>query len=88
MYLIGVSRESNNVSKRSSTPWRSPRYEVAFYLSESGAFHRERINKITYYYLKYLTKKWKKRKFICENCSNSFTGYIKNEGDQVECPNC
>ena len=88
MYYYGVSKVSNNVSKRSRTPWRSPRHEVAFYLSESGAISHKRINKITFYFFKYFKKKWKRRKFICEECGDSFQGLIKNEGDKVDCPKC
>ena len=88
MYFTGVYKVSNNVSKRSRAPKQSPRHEVAFYISESGVINRQKISKLKFYYLKYFKKKWKKRKFICENCSHSFQGLIKNEGDQVECPNC
>ena len=88
MYFIGVSKVSNNVHKRNSPYRRPPLHEVAYYFSESGIINRKKISKIKFYYYKYFKTKWKKRKFICENCSNSFQGLIKNEGDQVDCPNC
>ncbi len=88
MYFIGVSKVASNVRKRNSTIRRPPLHEVAFYLSESGIITRKKISKIKFYYLKYFKTKWKERKFICEECGDSFQGLIKNEGDKVECPNC
>ena len=88
MYLIAVSKVSNNVRKRNDPYRRPPLHEVAFYISESGSVSKQRISKIKFYYLKYLAKKWKKRKFICEECGDSFQGLIKNEGDKVDCPKC
>ncbi len=31
---------------------------------------------------------WKKRKAYCFECQNIFDAYIKNDNDQVECPDC
>ena len=88
MYFKGVSKVSNNVSKRNSTLKRSPLHEVAFYFLESGIIYRKRISKTKYYLYKYFKKKWKERKFLCSECGNAFQGLIKNEGDKVDCPSC
>jgi len=31
---------------------------------------------------------WKKRKAYCFECQNIFDAYLKNDNDQVECPDC
>ena len=89
MYVLhGVSSVYSNVSKRRIATSRHQNTKMAYYFSESGSISKKRINKITFYYLKYFVKKWKKRKFVCEECSYIFQALIKSKNDTVDCPKC
>ena len=87
-YLIGVSHTfSNGKARRADNP-RGRKRAVAHYLSESGNHFKETIREIDFYFKKYLVRKWKRRKAYCFECKNVFVALVKNDKDQVECPNC
>ena len=88
MYLIGVYKTFSNVSKRRVTGSRSPTVYMAYYLSESGSIIKKRIGTFTYFRLKYFARKYKRKTFVCINCSYKFKGIVKNDNQEIECPRC
>jgi len=49
-------------------------------------FNTEWVDSITAQFLK--LRKWHKRKFICEECYNEFSTYVKNDRMEAICPYC
>jgi len=53
---------------------------------DDGTFHTEWVSSFKAMILK--RNVWKKRWFICEECSYIFQGFSKKLTDTCECPNC
>ena len=88
MYFVNVSKAYNNASGRYATRRKSKNGRFAYFYDEDQKIHRQRITKFEYFIFKYLKTKYKKNKFCCETCGNTFTGIIKKHKDQIECPYC
>jgi len=50
------------------------------------AFGTEWVDLVTAQFLK--LRKWHLRKFICEECYNEFSTYVKNDRMKAICPFC
>ncbi len=61
-----------------------------FFLSddytEEYKFGTEWVDSVSAQFLK--LRKWHKRKFLCEECANEFSTYIKNDRMEAICPYC
>ena len=57
-----------------------------FFDSEDRKFCTEWIDSVTAQFLK--LKKWYLRKFICPECYQIFSAYIKNDRMEAICPYC
>ena len=88
MYLIGVSKGYSNSFQRVQRRIKPKNVRYAFFLDENQKFHKRKLTKFEYFIFKYLKTKYKKNKFCCETCGNTFTGIIKKHKDQIECPYC
>ena len=87
-YFLGVYQVHNNYKARRANPTRGRKRKVAIYLSESWDIIKEFIGAITFYLYKYFKPKWKRRKFLCEECKNTFQGLVKNDRMKIDCPYC
>ena len=88
LFMLSVSKTYSNSSKRYKTRYKPKNIRYAYFVDENGKMVRKKLTKFEYFISKHFKTKWKRRKFICEECGDSFTGLIKKEGDQVDCPNC
>lgn len=87
-YFLGVYTVYYNSKARRANPTRGRKRKVAIYISESWHIIKEFIGATTYYLYKYFKPKWKRRKFICEECFNVFPALVKNDRQKVKCPYC
>tara|TARA_R100001530_G_C4229093_1_gene132147 strand:- start:78 stop:350 length:273 start_codon:yes stop_codon:yes gene_type:complete len=88
MYLISVSKAYSNYSGRASTRRKPKNLRFAYFLDENEKMYRRKLSKFEYFIFKYLKTKYKKNKFCCEKCGNTFSGIIKKHKHQIECPYC
>ena len=88
MYLIGVSKGYSNSFQRVQRRVKPKNIRYAYFLDEDQKFHKRKLTKLEYFVSKYLKTKYKKRKFLCEICGNTFSGIVKKQNDQIECPYC
>ena len=88
MYLISVSKAYSNYSGRASTRRKPKNLRFAYFLDEDQKIHKRKLTKLEYFIFKYFKTKYKKNKFCCQNCGNTFSGIIKKRKDQIECPYC
>ncbi len=87
-YYVGVAKAYSNRLKRVKNLNGSPKHEMAYYIYENGSVYKKRVNKITYWIFKLFRPRWHKKKFICSECGNTFSGLIKIFHKKVECPYC
>ncbi len=57
-----------------------------YYLNEEMKLRFRKISRLMIPY--YHTRLWKRRTFVCLECSCKFVGIVKKETDSLDCPNC
>jgi len=70
--------------KKTKPAWKH--FFVSDDYTENYVFGTEWVDSVSAQFLK--LRKWHLRKFYCEECSNWFWNYIKNDRMKAECPNC
>ena len=88
MYLIGVSKGYSNSFQRVQRRIKPKNVLYAYFLDEDQKFSKRKLTKSQYFIFKYFKTKYKKSKFLCQICGNTFSGIIKKHKDQIECPYC
>lgn len=90
-YVISIAKRYNHAR----THYRDPRNRGIkgakpvlgiYFFNEDGKLRFRKISRLMVPY--YRARLWKRRVMICLECGNRFTGLIKKETDEVECPYC
>lgn len=88
MFLISVSKTFNNYNGRATYRRKPKNGRFAYFLDENQKIHKRKLTKLEYFIFKYLKTKYKKNKFLCQICRNTFSGIVKKHKDQIDCPYC
>jgi len=87
---ISVSKVYRNTGRfrfhRKNTKPAWKHYFLSDDYTEKYTFGTEWVDAVTAQFLK--LKKWHLRKFICTQCYNVFSNYVKNDRTKAICPYC
>jgi len=86
---LSVSKVYKNTGSFRFHRKKTQKHWKHFFLDdETGAwkFRTEWINSVTAQFLK--LKKVHQMRYICQECSSVFIGFVRSKKDKVECPYC
>ncbi len=90
-YVISIAKRYNHAR----THYKDPRNRGIkgakpvlgiYYLNEEMKLRFRKISRLMIPY--YRARLWKRRVFVCLECGFKFSGLVKKETDNLDCPNC